>query len=262
MLETQRLAINDLYRGLKGQGTPNGSDLLTSAKTRGAVLYPLVPLDDSTANAFAYRLDAISNGVIQGNYVGFAAGDFTAQGVTGGVNKFFGMVALQNAFTINNVGVGVYCFSNIGANNNLDIGVGSSILLNSFFINSRNAADFNTTRINDSGGSLSFITTDSRGLNISQRNGSTREIVKNNAVVTADVQATSITIIRAFYAHAFNDGAGSATAHSARTLSMYMAGFKHLSANELVDFYTVIQRFQSNVITGGRQIGAAILPIS
>jgi hypothetical protein len=260
MLETQRLAVNDLYRGLKGQGTANGSDLLTLAQSVNALIFPLVPLTDSTANANAYKLDAVSNGVFQGSYTNMVAGDFTAQGVIGGLTKFFNTLTPQNAYTIDDLGFAFYGRTNLGAANTADVGSGLTVSTNSILSNPRNATNLLTYRVNDSVNS-SLASTDSRGFRLIQRSGTLKEVYADNTLLGSTILAVSASGARNVYFHAYNN-AGTTAFESTRQLCFYMLGMPYLTLAQAQDFYTVIQRFQSNVITGGRQIGAAIPPIS
>jgi hypothetical protein len=258
---TQRMAVNDLYRGLKGEGTTFGTNFLTSAKSRGAVLYPLVPLDDSTANANAYRLDAISNGVIQGTYNGFVAGDFTQNGVIGGVGKFFNSTVAPSNFLAGDVSASIYSRSNIaqagyvlGSRN----GSVSQTLLNPRRITNPqllyNVNDNSTGGSTMGGGSDGFY-------NI-QRLSNVLGVFKNAVNVVGTGGALNVTLsTNNYYAHASNNN-GVTELESTRQLCFYSFGLIGFSANQLADFYTVIQRLQSNIITGGRQIGASIPPIS
>ena len=118
MPTTQRLAVNDFYRGLKGEGTPNGSNLWSLATSVNARIFPLIPLTDSTANGLAYSLDAVSNGVIKGTYTNFISADFTQNGVIASTTKFFNSGVAPNVYNINSMALSVYSRTNLAANAN------------------------------------------------------------------------------------------------------------------------------------------------
>jgi hypothetical protein len=252
---TQRLAVNDLYRGLKGEGTPTGTDFWTPLVSRGAVLFPLIPLDNSTANADAYKLDAISKGVHQGDYVNFASGDFTPEGVIGGSAKYFNINIPTNTYGTNNNSFGVYSRTDINASL---IDLGES--LNT--INIRVGERFRF-RINNSTEVLAN-NTNSQGLAFVGHIGGRKRAFRNTTILTGvNSQANSGQSEFSKYAHARNID-GTADVFSTRQLCCYfdgVIGMTDLTPNELTDFYTIIQRLQSNVIAGGRQIGTPIAPI-
>jgi hypothetical protein len=255
----QKLAVNDFYRGWKGEGTPNGTNNHAIAVANNARVYLLIPFADGTANGDIYCLDAVSNGVLKGSYLNMVAGDFTAQGVIGGTGKAFSTLTGQNFYNINNVGIGAYCRTNQAANNALIFGAGTNFTDNSMFMNPRNLSDENTFRLNDSTAGFSNLSLDSRGWRMIQRSGTTRELWKDDNLIYSDSVAAIGQSTRDVLFHAFNAGIISST--TTRQLCCYVYGMPYLTLAQSQDFYTVIQRLQSNVIVGGRQIGAAIPPI-
>jgi hypothetical protein len=254
---TQRLAVNDLYRGLKGEGTPNGTDFFTTAQNYGAMLYPLIPLDDSSANADAYKLDAISKGVHQGDYVNFAGGDFTQMGVIGGNTKYFDPFASIVDYVTDNEesAQGFYNRSDI-IQTTVDCGEdGANYMftqLSNNVIRWRLGAttDVNNTYTGSTKGvGLTGIST---RLNQKRAFNNTNFLGNNN-------YTWSSTLGGGVLFHAYRKS--SPTSFSTRQLSCYFIGFPYFNQNQLTDFYTIIQRLQSNVIAGGRQIGTPIAPI-
>jgi hypothetical protein len=257
---TQRMAINDFYRGMKGEGTANGSNLWALATSTNARIYPLIPIDDSSANSSAYRLDAVSNGVLKGTYTNFVSGDFTPQGVIGGATKFFDSGVAPIDYIIDNVGGSVYSRTNSQADM-IDFGsrTSSSPITNSFDINIRYATN-NLAQLVNNNTFTPIPNTNSQGFYKISRDSGNLITSKNGLIIATQSVAATNRSVNNFYFHASNS-AGSAIAHSSRQLCFYEVGMPALTANELLDFYTVVQRLQSNVITGGRQIGTAIIPI-
>jgi hypothetical protein len=260
MLLRQRLAVNDWYRGIKGEGTPNGSNLWTLATSTNARIFPLIPLTDSTANALAYSLDAVSNGVIKGTYTNFVSGDFTQNGVIGGATKFFNSGVAPNFYNINSMALSVYSRTNLAANANFDFAASDAGTSNAYILNSMNAANQFNFVISNNVPLTPPIISDSRGFNLIQNNNTSKSAVKDGVTLSTVVQPLSGQTIRNLYFHSWNNN-GTTSNSSVRQLCFYEAGMPFLSVNELIDFYTVVQRLQSNVIAGGRQIGSAIPPI-
>lgn len=260
MPTAQRLAINDFYRGMKGNGTPNGSNLWSLATSTNARIFPLIPLTDSTANALAYSLDAVSNGVIKGTYTNFVSGDFTQNGVIGGVTKFFNSGVSPNFYNINSMSLSVYSRTNLAANANFDFAAADAATSNAYILNSMNATnEFNFVIANNTALTPPIVS-DSSGFNLIQNNNTSKSAVKNGVTLSTVVQPLTGQTTRNLYFHSWNND-GISSNSSVRQLCFYEMGMPFLSVNELLDFYTVVQRLQSNVITGGRQIGTVIPPI-
>jgi hypothetical protein len=260
MPTTQRLAVNDFYRGLKGEGTPNGSDLWTLATSVNARIFPLIPLTDSTANGLAYSLDAVSNGVIKGTYTNFVSADFTQNGVIGGPSKFFNSGVAPNVYNINSMALSVYSRTNLAANANFEFAASDAGTSNAYLLNSMNAANEFNFIISNTTSLTPPIISDSSGFNLIQNNNTSKSAVKNGVTLSTVVQPLTGQTTRNLYFHSWNND-GTTTNPSVRQLCFYEIGMPFLSVNELLDFYTIVQRLQSNVITGGRQIGTVIPPI-
>lgn len=259
MLLRQRLAVNDWYRGMKGEGTPNGSNLWALAILTNARIFPLIPLTDSTANALAYSLDAVSGGVIKGNYINMTAGSFTAQGVIGGSNRYFNSEVSPSFYNINSSSYGIYSRTNISGSL-FDLGASDGSTVNAYLLNSRNPSDLLNFVIANNVSQSPPPNNDSRGLHLMQNNNTNKQGVKNGIILNTVVQNLTGQTVRNLYFHAWNSN-GSIAFPSTRQLCYYQAGLPNLTTDENIDLYTVVQRLQSNVIAGGRQIGTAIPPI-
>jgi hypothetical protein len=254
----QRLSINNFYRGLKGEGTPNGSDLWTLATSTNARIFPLIPLTDSTANALAYSLDAVSNGVIKGTYTNFVSSNFTQNGVIGGTTKFFNSGTSPSNYAIDDVGGSFYSRTNIQSNV-IDFGARDTSSTNQFGINVRYSPNSLIAVINNNV-FTPVSNSNSTGFFSITRNESNLLAYRNSSLILNQTEPTTLRSINNFYFHAINQG-GTAFAPSSRQLCFYEVGMPYLNANQQLDFYTIVQRLQSNVIVGGRQIGTAIPPI-
>lgn len=242
----QKNAINNFYKRLKGIGTPNGSNLHAMAVTNGARIFPLCPIDNSTANALAYELDMVSNGVQKGVYHNFVSGDFTPQGVIGGTGKWFDTLINATTYSLSDVSYGYYSRTNL-SNATVDFGNSSRTTL--YGKNGVNAI----VRINDTTTS-SVANANSLGLQLISRNGTTKYFTKN---ATKYSVATGVAVVSSsikIFFHANNNGSNVSANESSRQLSMYINGLDDLTANETTDLYDVIQNYQTEVITGGRQV--------
>lgn len=241
----QKAAINNLYKRLKGQGTPNNSNLLAMAITNGARIYPLCPINDSTANALAYELDMVSNGVLKGVYNSFVSGDFTPQGVIGGSGKWFNSGKNATDFSLTNVSHWVYSRTE-SAVSTVEIGTNSRTIL--YLRTSNNLARI---RINDltmhdisNASSLRFF-----GIS---RNGTTKYFIKHTTKsVVGTVATTSSSQPISFHA---SNSVGVPSSESSRQLSFYIVGLNDLTQNQIDDLYYAVQNYQIEVITGGRQV--------
>lgn len=244
MGSTQKLAINNLYKRLKGNGTTNGSNLLAMAVTNGARLFPLCPINNTTANALAYELDMVSNGVNKGVYNNFVSGDFTPAGATGGVTKWFDTGKNATNFSLTNVSHWVYSRTNSNVVM-VEIGTNARTML---YIRISNTI---SVRINDVS-TQTVANTDSRGFFGISRNGTTKYCIKNGVKSTVGtVATTSSSTPIAFHA---SNSAGVAANESSRQLSFYIVGLSDLTQNEIDDLYYCVQQYQTEVITGGRQV--------
>jgi hypothetical protein len=264
---TQRIAVNDWYRGMKGDGTTHGTDLLTIARSVNARIYILIPLDDSNASASAYELDAVSNGVLKGSYNNMIPSDFTQNGVIGGSGKYFDMGISPDDTTPDDTFFGIYTRTNVSNGGWGDLGSQINSNSNLSYIFSRAS---NNARCGSKNNSAAFLLSNTTGgfLGFSRsgtatsgsllfRNGILTQMNSSNNSQTALITGSNPDN---FYAHAVNEN-GSPVSASGRQLCFYIVGFSSLTFQQSEDLHTVTQRLQSNVITGGRQIGTAIPPI-
>jgi len=262
MQQTQRLAVIDAYRGLKGQGTPNGTDFLTDAKYRGAVIYISIPIDDSNGSANAFKLDMVSNGNFTGAYNGMASGDFTAEGTRGGTAKFFNFMVSPSLYDLDDVSGWTYVNSYNGSSIGWAMGSNSLGNNNRFVLGHGLSVNILRGQLNnDNNNFLDFSTVPEGLIGVQRVNANLREIIKDSLVVNSDTQVSTNATLNNVYGHMRNNN-GSGADPTIDRICFFAFGLKSFSATELVDWYTWIQRLQSNVITGGRQIGTAIPPIS
>lgn len=258
MSTPQRLATQDFYKGLKGQGTTYESILLNKLITAGTRMFIMIPESDILATSNAYKLDAISNGVNQSTYFNFLGGDILPTGVIGGLNKYVDLGVSPTSYNQNDVGLAHYSRTN-SAGTFIELGASNSSAINGHYLATRLIGNSSALRVNDS---TSFGTTvpDSTGLFLGQRNATIKTFYRNGGLLGSISTASTGRSTQNLYAHARNIN-GTADVFSTRELCFYAVGMPALTSDEISDLYTIVQRLQSNVITGGRQIGTVIAPI-
>jgi len=258
MGEIQKNAINNFYKRLKGVGTPNSSNIYAIAVSTGARIFPLCPTSNSVASANAYKLDMISNGLISGTYNNFVSGDFTPNGVIGGATKYFNCGISPSAYSQNDFSYGYYNRTNT-KQLSFECGTNNSVLpLNYNSIAIRYLTGSVTFwRVNESSNSSGIPTVsaaNSLGLITCSRSDSSNEyLYKGTTQLSTRVLASSTPTANNMYFHGINNG-GSLVQESARQLCGYFIGLPHLTANQLADMNLAVNLFNTEVITGGRQV--------
>jgi len=233
---------------LKGNYTTYSSDNWSKFVLNNTKIWPLCPINDTTANAAAYSAELISAS-IKGSYINMVPGDFSPYGVTGGTGKYFETYLNDYRWSISNFGFGIYSRTNAISNSYIDAGSNTSYL--------QTRADLSRfiVRVFGKGNGLTVANdnTDSRGLfqaQIGPGPGSlfTVEKMKNGLILNSDLDASPSQNSQTFTFHRRN------TSYSIRELSMYILGTPFLTAKENADFYEAIQWYQTNIITGGRNV--------
>jgi hypothetical protein len=254
MQETQRLAVDELYRGLKGLNTVNGTDFLTDAKTRGAIILPMVPLNNTQANALAYELDAVSNGVYKTTFVGWTGGQISADGVLSATNgRNIQSGKNPSNYDRDSVLVGGYARNNVRVNA-FDYGCRDSAGT-VVWGRVRTGTDGEISRINSENTSDSIESLDSRGLIVHQRiSSSLTQIIRNSTILNTQSVAVRNPSERELYFYGALDASGVLNFIN-RQYCLFYYGLKHLDTQEEIDdWYELWQRFQTNIILGGRQV--------
>jgi PKD repeat protein len=242
---TQDAAVLGLVSRLRGVGTTNGSDLLTSGKI--SALYPYVPVNDTTANSAGMALDLLLN--FNGSFVNFVSGDFQPNGITGGTSKYFNTnynpVTQSDSITDFSFG--------------FDAATSTTSLVNPMGV--RNGNDSYTASVYASG---NFITGIAETANLSRfaranmpaNLNSVNVLSTTKKVFNAGVEIDSVTRTGTsffngnFFCHASNS-IGTAGGFDNRRFRGFYIG-KGLTNNEQADLYEAWNWFQQNVITGGR----------
>lgn len=253
MAETQRNAICGLVARLKGTGTTNGTDIWTAAKaagSSGALLHPLCPIDDSTANSAAYQMELFSASSI-GTYNNFLAGDITPNGVTGGSTKYFTTGIPPAVYARDSVGLYAYLQPHTFPSGENFAGVNE---VNKRFLINQNVGGNALYVVNDYTSTV-FAQTTKDGLQGLQRTSSISKSYSENGV-TKNTAIVSALLASNIYAMPFHSNIGFVghAAFYAGEISLYAFGIPALSINALADFNEAIQWYQTNVITGGRNV--------
>ena len=240
----QQNSIKDLFNHFSGIGTPNNSNLLGLFLSQAVLprIWIYCPSTDSIASSAGYNIELLTQTTL-GTFNNFVSGDFTVNGVIGGASKWFGSGVAPSNYPQNAHAFGVYCRTNSDALT-MEGGTNNTYALTRYLNNIR-------TRQND-GTTTQISNSDSRGLFIAQRSGTSKQFYKNGVSIFSSSIPTTVLNATEFYFHAQNTC--SAVLNSARQLSLLTVGLPVMTANEHDDFYYAIQQYQTNVITGGRQV--------
>jgi FAD synthase len=88
---------------------------------------------------------------------------------------------------------------------------------------------------------------------VSLPNGTTKYVIKQTTKTNVGTAAVvSSTTVISF--HALTNGANVSAQESTRQLAFYIVGLSDLTQNEIDDLYYCVQQYQTEVITGGRQV--------
>jgi len=242
MGDIQKAAICGFVDRLKGNGTTNGSDIWTNAVSRGALIYPLCPIDDSTANASAYNIELVSQSAL-GSFINFVPADITPNGVQGGTGKYFNTTVNHSLYPQDDNSIGGYI--NIGNSGNQQI---AGVTPPNFYLQVSTVSFI--WRLNSSSGGT-YIDAVREGLFIGQRSDSTNtDLYKDGVLVGSQSLTSSSPVSKNVFFHRVNG----LTNYFTGRFAMYIYGMPSMTSNEQADFYEAVQWYQTNVITGGRNV--------
>lgn len=251
----QKNAINNKYLRYKNLlPTPNGSNLwnIVNAASPLPRIWIFAPINDSIANALAYQIEFLRRNA-QGTFTNFVSGDFAPTGVTGGTTKQFSSGYPPNVYPKNNVGYFAYVRT--------EPSVASSIM------GANGAANANRTAlISDLTGTgfrayvnntalPTAINVVPTGLIGTQRGNSThKEDVKNGVVVQTEALASVTPSSKNLFWFARNNNNVLSNTYNGGEISAIFEGMPYLTTNELSDLYWIEQLYQTEIITGGRNV--------
>tara|TARA_R110000822_G_scaffold67329_3_gene164034 strand:+ start:5037 stop:5897 length:861 start_codon:yes stop_codon:yes gene_type:complete len=248
----QKTAINNRYLRYKGIiANPNSSNLWSLINGTNTRMWIFCPIDDTTSNSSAYNIDFVSKTSL-GTFTNFVSGDFSVNGVVGGATKYFESSLSPNNYSQDNVGYYAYIRA--------DASLASSIM------GANDAANANRTAlISDLGsGFRSYINntalpTDAavtviRLIGTQRGVSTTLESVKDGVVVKTEALTSVTPTTRPLYWFSrSNNGVLNNVYNNGQLASLYQ-GLPYLTTNQLSDFYWIEQLYQTEVITGGRQV--------
>lgn len=238
----QKEAICGFVSRLMGNDTTYGSDIWTKAVSSNALIYPLCPIDDNTANANAYNIELISQAAL-GNFINFVPADITPNGVQGGTGKYFNTTVNHSLYPQNDNSIGGYINIRNTASQQI-----AGVSLPNFTLDTSTVSVI--WRLNTSGGGT-YIDAVRTGMFIAQRNNSTNtDLYKNGVLVGSQNLTSSTPASRSVFFHRVN---ARSTYFNGR-FAMYIYGMPSMTSNEQADFYEAVQWYQTNVITGGRNV--------
>jgi hypothetical protein len=176
-------------------------------------------------------------------FINFVSGDFTPQGLTGGSGKKASTVQATNRFLTSQTGHHVYCRTSSSADLCM---MGDSYASLQLWL--RTPALSAYVSLNTSGGGTIAVA-DTLGLaSISQIFGEGTKLRKRGVVI-GTLSAGGTVSSNEIFLHC----AGS-TYFDTRQAAGFCLGFTPLTANEWADWEELWTRYQTNVITGGRQV--------
>lgn len=253
MDQIQKDAICGFVSRLQGNDTTNGSDLWAALVSHGSYIWPLTPSSDSVASADGYRVELISQSQI-GTYNNFITSDITPNGVNpnNSNTKYFDTGIIPNTLT-HETGIGVYQRTDISSSQYN----GTRDSSNRWFAqrvktsSTSRLVAINSTANNQAAAAAG--TTD--GLQIAHREDSSTTHYSVNGVVTNTFSraATGKSNLSVYF-HNRHIATGTDGPLGVNEYAMYLLNLPWFTTNELADFYEAVQWYQTNVITGGRQV--------
>lgn len=250
----QKQAINNLFLRLKGKiANPNGS-----------VLYPLIssnskiwihaPSTDAVASLAGFNIELFSATSL-GTFNNFVSGDVLPTGLTGNTTtKYFDAGVTMAAFPQNSVSIGTYLRGDATAGYEA-FGVSDGTSFTTLLVRAPTANKYGVA-VNRNLAASNFSSANSLGLAMIERNNSTNlNIYKAGIKIGFAPSIASVAPLgtRNVYFHARNNN-GTAIAFSPIELSGYKLLGTSLTSNQHFDFGWIIQNYNTEIITGGRQV--------
>ena len=238
----QQKAINGFVTRLKGIGTTHSTNFWSGAFNVTSI-YPYCPSNDSTASAAGYKLDLLRVNDI--TYTNFIAGDFTPTGATGGAGKIANTGIGIDAAAYNDYMISFYSRDlsasgrvmgalNAAATRALDPAFTGATTYNNFYRNT---------------GSSSDAITNTQGLFTESQNKQYRNTTQFGNRQSANFSLDNKDI----YLHSRNFN-GAPNAPISNEFAGFAVGTKNFTAAAIQDWFECWDWYQTNVITGGRNV--------
>lgn len=249
----QKQAINNLFLRLKGKiANPNGS-----------VLYPLIssnskiwihaPSTDAVASLAGFNIELFSATSL-GTFNNFVSGDVLPTGLTGNTTtKYFDAGQTMASFPQNSVSIGAYLRGNATASYEVG-GAYDGSSFTSLTVRAATGTKYGIA-VNRSLGIANFSSANSLGLAMIERTSSTTQNIykAGNLLGISAFISVVPSGTRNVYFHGRNNN-GTAAAFCPLQLSGYKLIGTALTANQHSDFGWIIQNYNTEIITGGRQV--------
>ena len=246
----QQTAIQGTFQRFKGIGTTNGSDLWTKLVACNSEIYPFVPVDDLTVSIAAYALDMVDPST-PAIWYGFVPSDYSVTGITGGIGKYLAMKRAPSDFGQNDVGTDAYSRNATGNYNTRAYMGAVTTDINSNGVIPIISTSLGGYKINST--SFEGHNTNGIGLHSHNRNGaSTNQLYKDGVLVYSGTIASVAPTTNKFYGFAYNKN-GTSDRNFVGELAM-ICDRCSFNAVEMSDWFEVWDYYQTNVITGGRNV--------
>ena len=252
MAALQQEVIQGTFQRLKGSGTTNGSDLWTIFKNSGTRIFPYTPVNDATVNVVAYGLDMIQ--LESQTFHGYIPADYSVNGLIGGTGKYTKTGMYTTDFDINNIGGDVYRRTTSNA-----IQMSFGTMTASVWSSATDGYSLWTRYSNQifthaNSGWVGSAATNGIGHTAMQRTSNSNVALYKNGVLLANLTKASVAqSALEIYGHAMNSSVGDIYNDPSEHAWLCPARPK-LTDNEMQDYYEVIEYYQSNIITGGRNV--------
>jgi hypothetical protein len=246
----QQEVIQGTFQRLKGTGTTYGSDLWTKLSNSNSEIYPYTPVSDSIASAAAYAVDMINPDVLA-VFNNFIPADYSVNGVIGNPTKYLAMKRSPSDYDQNSIGADTYGRNVSTSAQHCTVGASAS------------DANGNATLVQTCGVEAFKVNStlftiigvnNLIGLSSINRTTSTTQEYYNDGVLTKTAAATSLTpTTTKFYGHAYSKSDLTSDRNSNQQLAM-VASRCGFTAFEMNDWFEVWDYYQTNIITGGRNV--------
>jgi hypothetical protein len=263
----QQTAVFNAVQGLKGEGlTFNCKRLWDTLVAGDARWYPYCPIDDSTANALAYQMELFTASAA-GTFVGFVLADFSPQQLIGGSGKYLRTGIAPNAYPQDGIFAASYnreesltanvaFFGSCDLQTDVFTNTNNAVFIASAFSN-RLSASANGGRVSQYSYAISSVTNKQTGvvgvsrLTSFDQRGYVDNEMRPMTAGNVDVFSVSPSALE-FYVHAANGSAGVHRPSAAPLCGFISAPVSNLSEIDQIKY--VFNRFQAEVITGGRDV--------
>jgi len=254
MGSVQKTAINNLFLRLKGiLPNPNGSNLysLISSNSR---IWIHAPSTDAVASLAGFNIELFSATSL-GTFNNFVSGDVSPNGLTGNTTtKYFDAGITMASFPQNSACIGAYLRGNATASYEV-AGAYDGTSLTLLIVRNATASKYGIA-VNRNLATSNFSSANSLGLAVIERNNATNlNIYKAGTSLGFAPSIASIAPLgtRNIYFHARNNN-GTAAAFCPLQLCGYKLIGTSMNSLQHSDFGWIIQNYNTEIITGGRQV--------